>query len=427
MRAFRSSWAWVVLGVALGATWALLPQQADAARAQRRAALGAPQATTLDPAQSSSAGPSEVIFPPETRALHFDHALHDGLDVPCLACHPGAATSRSASDDLGAAPNTCDGCHKTNHRLLSVTPGPGNRGACVTCHVEYSPGDGNLVQRSVVTRPNLRFDHRAHHARNTGCGQCHGAVERVRLATREQLPRMLRCLRCHDQPDESRGDAGSGCPTCHLTLPGGRMKTQFASGTLVPPAWLGGARHGADFEHTHGAAAANDSRFCARCHAEDECQRCHDGRVRPRSVHPNDFLSMHAVAAQQSARPCSSCHRVSSFCTTCHRRAGVTATGPARLQQGPRGRVHPASDVFTTGPVTSRHHATEARRNLTACVGCHVERDCVACHGSRAGPGVGVNPHPPSFASRCGSALRRNPRPCLVCHEPADPVFSRCR
>jgi hypothetical protein len=60
-------------------------------------------------------------------------------------------------------------------------------------------------------------------------------------------------------------------------------------------------------------------------------------------------------------------------------------------------------------------------RNLNACVACHTERDCTVCHATQAAGGRGFNPHPPDFASRCKSAASKNPRPCLVCHEGANP------
>ena len=74
--------------------------------------------------------------------------------------------------------------------------------------------------------------------------------------------------------------------------------------------------------------AANDSQFCANCHKEDFCVGCHDGRVRPRQVHPNDFLNMHAIAARQNSPTCTSCHHEQSFCLGCHQRSGVTMSGP---------------------------------------------------------------------------------------------------
>ena len=43
--------------------------------------------------------------------------------------------------------------------------------------------------------------------------------------------------------------------------------------------------------------------------------------------------------------------------------------------------------------------------------------------GQGVGGGMGVNPHPVGFENRCGSALRKNPRPCLVCHATGDGKF----
>lgn len=378
-------------------------------------------------ASASDGGPSDVLVPRQQIPLRFDHRVHRAAGATCDTCHPLARTSRVAGDRLLPAASVCDRCHHTNHGVLDdVKAGPGPDGACGSCHEGYVPEDRNRVRRVVLPQPYLRFDHRAHAVRNIACGQCHGAVERVALATRDQLPTMRGCLRCHDLPDDSRGDAPSACATCHPVTAQGTLVTKFPTGTISPPSWMRGARHGPAFATTHGAAAANDSRFCASCHTEDSCTKCHDGRVRPRGIHANDYLSMHGLEAQQNAQRCSSCHRAESFCTTCHLRSGVTQSGPG-WARGNRGRFHPPAEVFTTGPRSSRHHATEARRNITSCVGCHLERDCVTCHASRSALGAGVNPHPAGFGARCGPALRKNPRPCLVCHEPDAAVLGRCR
>jgi hypothetical protein len=121
---------------------------------------------------------------------------------------------------------------------------------------------------------------------------------------------------------------------------------------------------------------------------------------------------------------------------SCHQRAGVAASGPFQ-NFAERGRFHPPPEVWSSGPRSSRHHAWEAERNLNACISCHTERDCVACHATRGvgGPGGGLaagslrggDPHPAGFRSRCARALRQNARPCLVCHDPADPTLAECR
>jgi hypothetical protein len=157
--------------------------------------------------------------------------------------------------------------------------------------------------------------------------------------------------------------------------------------------------------------------------------------VRPRNVHPNDFLSLHAVAARQNSPDCSSCHRAQSFCLGCHQRVGVTLSGPAENFAG-RGRFHPPKAVWTDGSMGSQHHGSEARRNLSACVSCHTESDCVLCHATaelggglsgRGASGASLSPHGPGFSAHCRGALRRNARSCLTCHHPQDAKLGQCR
>jgi hypothetical protein len=381
-------------------------------------------------------GPSHVVFPAQKLTIRFNHRLHVGLGAGCGLCHAAAYESRSSRDRLLPDGTRCDGCHATDHADLSRVRGAANdlMAQCAYCHIGYRPEHGNRVERLVMPAPNLLFDHRAHLARNIGCGQCHGAVDRVELATREQLPRMRGCLTCHHAPAPAQGRAGGECTTCHVANAAGRMQTEFASGTLEPPDWMQEMAHDADFIARHREAAGADSRFCANCHSERECVDCHDGRVRPRSVHPSDWLNLHATAAEQAAQDCTSCHRHQSFCLGCHQRAGVGLSGPYANFAG-RGRFHPPASQWTQGRPGPGHHAWEAQRNLNTCASCHVERDCAVCHATTAMGGTGAfsggarstNPHPPGFFRDCGSALRSNARPCLVCHAPADPNLGRCR
>lgn len=375
-------------------------------------------------------GPSPAIFPPQKLTLRFDHKLHaGGLGVACTTCHPGAKTSHASSDSLVPTAATCDGCHGTSHADPNhVRPGTDEDGKCDTCHLGYREGDGNKVARFEIPKPNMRFDHQKHFARNINCRQCHGEVQELALATRDQLPRMRGCITCHQHPDAAaRGTAKGDCETCHLpggANEGGRIRTVFASGTLMPPGWLRNASHGPDFVQRHKLVAANDSQFCASCHKEESCTACHDGRVRPRNIHPSDYLSMHAAEARLATQRCTSCHREQSFCLTCHQRLGVAQSGPPGARDS--GRFHPPAAIWSDAPRKAGHHAFEAMRNLNACVSCHIERDCVVCHGGR-GIGAGFDPHPNGFAASCASQLRRNPRPCLVCHDPGSSAIARCR
>ncbi len=391
-----------------------------------------PRPSPLPPgAFEPDTGPSDVIYPAQSIPLRFDHKKHvKDLGQRCTSCHPGGATSTQVADRLTPPGTKCDGCHASSHADLSaVRAGTGSApGACATCHEGYVPGDGNTVARVIMQSANMVFSHAKHSVRNIGCAQCHGAVEELGIATRDQLPRMRGCFSCHQKSDAaSRGEAKGACDTCHIKGQGGEaglIRTRFPSGALKPPAWLRDAEHGPDFIERHKRAAGADSQFCGNCHKEDFCTDCHDGRVRTAAIHPADYLSMHPVEAQLQTQRCTSCHREQSFCVPCHQRLGITQSGPGGAHTA--ARFHPPPSVWSDAPRKPGHHAFEAERNLSACVSCHVERDCVMCHGGR-GIGGGVSPHSAGFLAGCATQLRRNARPCFMCHDPRDAELAQCR
>ena len=374
-------------------------------------------------------GPSDVIFPQQELTLRFNHAKHLGKEVgaTCKTCHGAAYKSSSSTDSLIPTGQVCDACHSTDHTdEASVKPGDEEMGQCGFCHRGYKAGDKNTVAELQMPRANLLFNHKAHIDRNIACAQCHGALDQIELATRDQLPRMRGCLHCHQAPDSaSAGDAKSACDTCHIRGEhGSTIKTMFASGALQPPRWLHNAEHTPDFIERHRWIAADDSAFCANCHKEDFCTDCHDGRTRPRNVHPNDYLNMHPVEARMATQTCRSCHQEQSFCLDCHLRVGVADSSPPASRD--TGRFHPPKAIWSDPPRKPGHHSFEAERNLNACVSCHVERDCVACHGG-SGIGAGFSPHQNGFVGGCATQMRRNPRPCFVCHEKNDAVLGQCQ
>lgn len=394
-------------------------------------------------ADSPDEGPSTAIFPPQRITFRFNHKWHASIGVQCTTCHAGVPQSTNTREKLLPQPTTCDGCHGTDHsNVNAVLPGPATRGQCAFCHLGYAPSDGNHVAPLEMPRPNLNFTHKKHIEHGFKCIQCHGDVAQLELATRDQLPRMAGCFGCHQQTDSAGPHAAkSACTTCHLrefgegahvpaeTLPstGGRIRTVFATGVLKPPQWLHDSQHTPDWIQRHREVAAADSQFCANCHTEDYCTNCHDGRVRPRNIHPADYINMHPVEARMATQRCTSCHQEQSFCLTCHMRLGITRTGPSGVAEGQGTRFHPPKSLWSEPPVNPGFHSFEAERNLNACVSCHVERDCVACHGSQAMGGSGFNPHNAGFMARCSTQFRRNPRPCFVCHEQGDSQLAECR
>lgn len=377
-----------------------------------------------DAATPESGAPSTVLYPEQRLPLRFDHARHARVGLSCAYCHTQATKSRSVADRLLPPAERCDACHGTDHEHPDrVEPGVGAAADCVFCHEGHRAEDGNRVARVAVPPANLRFDHAVHTSRGIACKTCHAGVESAALATRRHLPRMQACTSCHAEGGAASGD----CDVCHVTVSGSRIRTSFDTGELLPPPWMHGAEHGPDWLLRHKLAAGSDSAFCATCHSEQECVDCHDGRVRPRKIHPNDWLGLHAMAARQNDPSCMSCHREQSFCITCHQRAGVAMSGPS-ANTGDRGRFHPPKSVWTDAPRTPRHHAWEAERNIQACVSCHAERDCALCHATAARGGRGgLSPHPVGFDATCGAALAKNARPCLYCHDAGDGSLSRCR
>lgn len=384
----------------------------------------------LLPPGADDMAPSDVVFPQQQIPIRFNHAKHMTKEVGagCKTCHGGAYKSTSVNDRLTPSGEQCDACHSTDHGdLAHVKPGDEPMGQCTFCHLGYKAGAASAVPAVSIPRANLVFNHKVHAARNIGCPQCHGSIDRIELATRDQLPRMRGCFDCHQKPDSaSRGEAKSACATCH---PGGgstgtTIQTMFASGTLEPPRWLHNAEHTPDFIERHKNIAAADSQFCANCHKEDFCTDCHDGRVRPRSIHPSDYLNMHAIEARMATQKCESCHRDQSFCLDCHMRVGVSESSPVNAKDS--GRFHPPKVIWSDPPRKAGSHSFEAERNLNACVSCHTERDCVACH-SGTGIGATFDPHKNGFKGGCANQMHRNPRPCFVCHQPGDAVLAECQ
>ncbi len=401
---------------------------------------------------------SPVIYPAQTIALHFDHDKHLAIAGDCVTCHAQAKTSRRVSDSLIPTGRACDSCHSVDHGDLNSvhftqekptnTPipagGSGRTSTCATCHVGWVSSDGGKVAASRFPTPHLgASDHAVHAARNIGCAQCHGSMKGVGLATRDQLPTMETCLRCHQNGSEAafsqkvQGLPKGTCTTCHEARTesngavakegqrlGGRMRVVFPEGTLLPPMTMNGAGHDVDFLARHKFVAGLDSSLCANCHTDASCTDCHDGRVRPRNIHPNDYLSLHATESRLKTTTCTSCHQETNFCLPCHQRLGIASSSP--LNRKDASRFHPPKETFSDLPRKPGHHAQEAARNLDSCVSCHTERDCVACHGA-GGRGGGFDPHPGGFVARCATLYARNPRPCLVCHEPDSRDLSTCR
>lgn len=362
-------------------------------------------------AESGRTPPRASVYLRAPQGVRMDHATEAHRALPCTQCHERASQSTRAGDDLRPKEASCTPCHTAQ----TDRQRPGAE-TCGYCHQGFDPKSSPAIAAVRAEPARLAFSHARHRAQT--CSSCHvplgshAAPDQAHMG----MPTMQTCLDCH------RGSRELACNRCHVALPNGRLRTKFPDGKLVPDGPLLGMAHDADFGVRHRWLAADDGPACASCHVEEECTECHDGRVRPRGIHPNDYLALHAQDAERRSTQCTSCHTIQSFCLECHARLGVSTLSAPDVDSPTR--FHPAGSQWLRGP---NSHAREAQRALDTCVSCHAERDCVLCHGSVGIGSVGISPHPPGFRNACAAYLSNNPRPCVACHGSTDALRARCR
>lgn len=372
-------------------------------------------------------------------AQGFDHLKHKALFPSCASCHAGAA-HKGAS--LWPDPVSCAACHDgTIEKVVAWRPPPLARRSnlrfdhvehantakdkapsCAGCHTQA--GEPRMAVREPVVERclgchGIQTAHLA--APDSACTTCHVSLVRAASLTRQDVSGFP-APPSHAAPDfvsrsghgaVSRQTIGSSCATCHAR----EFCHQCHAGSAPPRAitWLASdlrstaivARaappsHGDNFADRHGTEAAASTTRCTGCHVRADCLECHrpSAGARGAGYHPDGFLARHPASAYGREASCSDCHNVGAFCTSCHARAGLTASGV--LRSG----YHDARQFFLAG------HGQAARQGLESCVSCHAERDCLTCH-SAAG-GRRFNPHGPGFdASRM---RRKNFAMCTVCH-----------
>lgn len=227
----------------------------------------------------------------------------------------------------------------------------------------------------------MRFDHRLRTHKAEPCQSCHV------VPNPDEAPKVI---------DRRVPVAADTCFGCHTSVV-----------------------HDQDFSIRHRWVAADEGALCASCHKERACVACHEAPKRfVQRPHPAHFLSTHGAQAGRDETQCSTCHQPERFCAECHARLGMSRQSAPLVRT--RARVHP--EQWASG---AQLHGDEARRALTACVSCHQERDCVACHGVR-GVGAGFSPHPPNFRAQCGDLRRANARACRTCHGSDSRLMTLC-
>lgn len=338
----------------------------------------------------------------------FPHQRHARLFPSCSGCHSGVTTG--VPDDVFPSPDRC-----------------------LTCH------DGERQQRVDWTGPtptpsNLTFEHTAHARRaaaadvDVTCASCHqeeGAAEAMAVVR----PQPERCLACH-RSEAAHLDPAQNCRTCHAPLAETELPVERVASLPRPP-----AHFSSDFLESHGRTAADPSVYCATCHAQQSCARCHmnaatlpaiqalprDDRIaslvagraaeyfHPASHDDRSWAWLHGPNAMDDVTSCADCHARSS-CQTCHKAGDVPVfQGLPTPAQEPRGVTVTPGRVHEPGFRTA--HDVAAARDET-CASCHEQDFCSSCHQGASTPEF----HGPDFMERHGADLYRASSDCASCH-----------
>lgn len=377
-------------------------------------------------------GPSAVIYPKQKIPLIFTHDRHTrandeqlgikGEGLACDFCHEHIQEETSSAERQIPGHEVCENCHID---WMGAPDAPPPIKDCARCHGDLDPArTSSRAAPLEIPAPNIRFSHADHAKAKVLCTECHSRVPDKTLATRDDYPKMDRCIECH----ESRR-VSTECKTCHLTGATGRLVTRFPEGNLVPARYFGFMAHTGDFLRDHALPATRQGQLCQQCHGQDDCLQCHDGVARNVRYHPGDWIAVHGIRSRLDDFRCQSCHREQTFCLSCHVRTGVATIASAKDQtvvtRSAISVPHPREADGWLNPRSRNFHGFHAQRNIRSCVSCHQEQFCLACHSSAFGnaPSRGGNPHGNAERLRGSTVAKNNARVCLKCHSPADPSW----
>jgi cytochrome c-type protein NapC len=195
---------------------------------------------------------------------------------------------------------------------------------CIACHpLDEIPEQGD----EIVMPHQLHVD-----LRNLICADCHDQVAHAREDRTDGVS-MATCSMCHDEA----GTVGD-CSFCHRTPPPDDVHPQ-------------------DYLRTHGQEALADEAACLRCH-HDKASFCEDCHSRPTADHfAATWRYTHGEKVRDDGSGCGGCHTEEEFCNQCHR------------------VNHPRDWEQTHGGV--------AEGSAGACLVCHPQGMCDACHAYR--------------------------------------------
>lgn len=187
----------------------------------------------------------------------FSHSRHLALDLTCLTCHAGAATSTKIDDNLLPAQSVCLPCHEAESiSIKAPAPSRLNRFPHQK-HVNLgaiAPILLAAVRSSAYLSPPGDLAEQLK-AASDSCTACHRGLRTSQAVSRAHFPQMADCLVCH-----SKIEPPFSCEFCHT--PGADLKP---------------ASHTPDYLDTHNSGKVKfDKTTCAVCHGRRfTCLGCH--------------------------------------------------------------------------------------------------------------------------------------------------------
>lgn len=324
-----------------------------------------------------------------TLLTRFDHRLH-------LAERPCGGPGQMAC-------LTCSSCHAGDESAHDAFVPP-QVTDCESCHDDAKTKWKHAIRPAVATPPQgkrILFSHSKHLELSDIKGQCvncHAGAVGFQSGP-PLFPPMSTCLNCHRHREQfEKGE----CLGCH---------TMSDLRALKPTSFM---PHDAAWVRRHGSEARANEKGCVQCHAQTQCDACHDAtrrlgpaqeapeKIERNLVHRFDFLSRHPLEARSQPASCSSCH-ARTECDACHSSRGVSPSV--------RGAQSPHPPGWASGLI-SNSHGQAARRDIASCAACHDQgaaSNCVSCH--KVG-GMGGTPHPVGWRSAEPMASPS----CAPCH-----------
>jgi c(7)-type cytochrome triheme protein len=306
---------------------------------------------------------------PATRAVGFDHHLHDrdvvvagGESLACARCHAMRGGALIGVPDHAACFGACHGAPPRRGDK------PGDRVAvCTSCHAEAVLTGGG---RAPVHYPPYAIErdfaidvgHRRHRA--LACATCH---------TGGKPAPHLRCAGCHDGSGATgRGPAMTACTGCHTPGIGRPLPP-----TIVPAE----VNAAAAFSHGRHAARGSDGARCTMCH--EAVRDTDDNRLPAPSA---------ASCAQARCHDGAAAFAITVRCARCH--------------------AAPGDPEFKVARPTARYSHASHRA---------VQLPCAACHPLGKSGEVSVVGHAPCATCHAEDFGRRQPRICGACHNGTEP------